>query len=61
MGIIKVKEIWECNYNYCKIWKSFALISFKNYSWFEKLLLKLLNTSSRENKENHYRDRGLDM
>ena len=24
-------------------------------------LLKLINNSSRENKENHYRDRGLDM
>ena len=25
------------------------------------MLLKLINNSSRENKENHYRDRGLDM
>ena len=24
-------------------------------------VLKLINNSSRENKENHYRDRGLDM
>ena len=28
---------------------------------FDILLLKLINNSSRENKENHYRDRGLDM
>ena len=27
----------------------------------EKEILKLINNSSRENKENHYRDRGLDM
>ena len=26
-----------------------------------KLVLKLINNSSRENKENHYRDHGLDM
>ena len=28
---------------------------------FDTLLLKLINNSSRENKENHYRGRGLDM
>ena len=26
-----------------------------------KVLLKLINNSSKENKEHHYRDRGLDM
>ena len=28
---------------------------------FDLIFLKLINNSSRENTENHYRDRGLDM
>ena len=32
-------------------------VNFKQAKGF----LKLINNSSRENKENHYRDRGLDM
>ena len=37
-----------------------AIIGLDAVFWKENLL-KLINNSSRENKENHYRDHGLDM
>ena len=35
--ITTVKEVGICDPNYHKIWRSFALIFFKNYQCFEKL------------------------
>ena len=35
--ITTVKEVWICDPNYHKIWRSFALIFSKNYQCFEKL------------------------
>ena len=34
---------------------------YKVYISGWSFIVKLINNSSRENKENHYRDRGLDM
>ena len=38
-----------------------SLLTFTGISKVYHTLLKLINNSSRENKENHYCDRGLDM
>ena len=43
----------------CKGTDKWAYVQYPVSIWKE--ILKLINNSSRENKENHYRGRGLDM